>query len=149
MRRIVLSLATLLACAACSKVEESDIPVSPVYFTVDLRFEDKGLVPLYAHKSFTQPRKAGEAVGYSGLLLFHGTDNGVDGAYYAYDLCCPYEVNRSICIEADDAGQAKCPQCGSLFYLDFGAGNPSSGPARYPLRRYQVITRGQELLITN
>lgn len=144
MKRFIFFLLALLS-FSCTKIIESSVPNFPVYFHVDLRFEDKELVGVYNYKTFTKIRQNGEAIGYGGLLLFCG----VDGRYYAFDLSCPHEASKTVRVVPDDNGQAKCPKCGSIFDLSYGVGQPIEGVAETTLRRYNVSQYGQELLVQN
>ncbi|RHJ93395.1 hypothetical protein [Parabacteroides bouchesdurhonensis] len=143
-KRILISFLVFLA-FSCSKIEESNIPYANVYFRLDLRYQDKDLIALLAHKEYTTPRNAGEAMGFSGVVVIHGYDE----AYYAYDLCCPYEAEQSTKIVPTNAGTAKCPKCGTVYDLSYGAGNPMEGPSKFALRRYTVYPNGQELIVRN
>ena len=116
MKRFLFCLLISLVCS-CSKIEESDIPYAPVYLELDLRFGDKDLVGIYNHKSITKARTAGEKTGFSGVLVVCGIDNYGNAAYYAFDLCCPHEAKKNIIIEADNAGKAICPECGTEYVL--------------------------------
>ena len=128
---------------ACDTAEQSDIPYSNVYFKVDLRFEDKVLNAQLASKVFTTPRYAGEAMGYSGILVVHGLND----IFYAYEQSCPYEAKRDIRIEVDSSGlYAICPQYLTKFQIANG-GYPGEGPARHYLRTCNVHPNGSELII--
>lgn len=144
MKRFISCLFVLLA-FSCSKINESSIPYYRVYLTLDLRYQDKELVGLYNYKEYTAARNAGESTGYSGVLVVCG-DNSV---YYAYDLCCPHEAEKAIKVVPDHAGNAKCPKCGTEYQTAYGSGAPTSGPSKFALRRYNVLTRGSELIVTN
>lgn len=152
MKRFLFCLLVLGICS-CSKLEESDIPYALVYINIDLRFQDRDLMGLYNHKSITSPRTVNEWTGYSGVLVVCGIDATTGGTtYYAYDLCCPHECKRNIRIEADNAGKATCPECGTEFDIGYGTGAPTKGISQYPLRRYQVIPTSadrQEWVIRN
>jgi len=142
MKRFFVCFFILLACS-CTKVIESTIPYARVYLTLDLRYEDKDIVGILNHKSITSPRKSGEYVGYSGVLVICGFDNN----YYAYDLCCPNEASKSIRVVANDIGQAVCPKCGTVYDIGYGSGAPVQGVSKYAMRRYNVTASGQQLLI--
>ena len=144
MKRILVCLVVLLA-RSCNKVNVSNVPYARVYLTLDLRYQDKDLVGLLNFKEITQPRNAGEMVGYSGVLVV----NGYDDQYYAFDLCCPNEANKSIKVEADNTGYAQCPKCGAKFEIALGTGRPDNGVTEFALTRYMVTRRGQELIIQN
>lgn len=142
MKRLLFCTFMLIA-LSCSKITESDIPYYRVYLALDLRYEDKDLVGLLNHKEITKPRKAGEATGYSGLLVICGNDN----KYYAFDLCCPHEAEKNIKISATDVGTAECPECGTAYDISYGTGAPIKGPSKFALRRYNVSAKGQELIV--
>lgn len=147
MKRLLFCIVFLLT-LSCSKITESDIPLYRVYLTVDLRYEDKELVGALHYKEFTKPRLPGEAIGYSGILVICGNDN----IYYAFDLCCPHEAKKNIKIAPTDLAvtvTAKCPECGTVYDLSFGNGNPTEGPSKFALRRYTVVPKGQQLIIQN
>lgn len=142
MKRFLTCFLIVLVCS-CTKTIESPIPYARVNLKIDLRYEDKDLVGPYFHKEFTVARNAGESVGYGGILVVCGAEN----TYFAYDLCCPNEAPKKIRIEANDIGQAICPECGTLYDTGFGNGNPLKGVSKYPLRRYNIIPYGDELVI--
>ncbi|RHJ86517.1 hypothetical protein [Parabacteroides sp. AM08-6] len=144
MKRFLTCFLILLACS-CTKTIKTNIPPSRVYLRIDLRYEDKDLVGTLNHKEFTAPRKAGEYVGYSGVLVVCGFDN----VYYAYDLCCPHEASKTNRIVPDNTGKAKCPKCGTVYDIGYGTGAPVEGVSEYALQRYNVTSLGQELLIQN
>ena len=134
MKRFLFCLLILFACS-CSKFEESDIPYAQVYLEIDLRFGDNDLVGMYHHKSITKARTAGERTGFSGVLVVCGIDNYGNATYYAFDLCCPHEAKKNIIIEADNAGKAICPECGTEYDIGYGTGAPTKGVSQYPLRK--------------
>lgn len=151
MKRFFFCLLILLVCS-CSKFEESDIPYAPVYLEIDLRFGDDDLVGMYNHKSITKARTAGEKTGYAGVLVVCGIDSDGNTTYYAFDLCCPHEAKRNITVEADNAGVAVCPECGTKFDIGYGTGAPMEGVSQYPLRRYSVSPKSsakQEWIVVN
>ncbi|WP_293672212.1 hypothetical protein [uncultured Parabacteroides sp.] len=146
MKRFLSCLLVLLA-LSCSKFEESDIPYAYVNIEIDLRFQDKDLVPLLSYKEITQIGTFHKGIGFAGVLLVHGYDD----IFYAYDLCCPHEVSKDIKIVADDTGYAKCPKCGTIYEIGLGTGAPN-GASKYPLRRYTVTPKsasGQEWVVMN
>lgn len=142
MNRIFCILLLLLI-FSCTKINKSDIPYARVYLELDLRYEDKNLIGLYNYKEFTSPRKAGEAVGYSGILVVCGTEN----MYYAFDLCCPNEAERGTKIAPTHAGTAKCPKCETEYDTGFGTGAPTKGPSKYALQKYPLVSTGQKLVV--
>lgn len=151
MKRFLAYIFILLL-SSCTKIEESHIPFAPVYLNIDLRFQDKDLVGLYNYKYITTPRNAGERTGFSGVLVVCGMDGSRNTSYFAFDLCCPHEARKNIIIEADHAGKATCPECGTVFDIGWGTGAPTEGVSKYPLRHYTVIAKsasGLEWIVTN
>lgn len=151
MKRFLFCLLISLVCS-CSKFEESDIPYAPVYLELDLRFGDKDLVGIYNHKSITKARTAGEKTGFSGVLVVCGIDNYGNATYDAFDLCCPHEAKKNIIIEADNAGKAICPECGTEYDIGYGTGAPTKGVSQFPLRKYYmtpVSSDRQEWVVRN
>lgn len=144
MKRVIFCMLALTI-FSCTKQEKSNLPYARVNFTVDLRYEDSDLVGSTKSKVFTEARKAGERVGLSGILVTCGFDN----TYYAYELCCPYEAKTHIRIEPTEDGTAVCPECKTVYDTGFGNGVPLEGPIKHKqvLRKFDVITRGQELFI--
>ena len=142
----------ILIIGSCSKIEESNIPYALVYLNIDLRYQDKDLVGLYNYKYITTARTAGEKTGYAGVLVVCGIDGYGNTTYYAFDRCCPHEANKKITIEANNAGIAICPECGTEFDIGYGTGAPTKGVSKYVLRRYTVTAKsagGQEWIVTN
>lgn len=142
MKKCLFLIVALLV-ISCQKVDKSDLPYARVNFKVDLRNQDRDLVGTLNYKTFTQPRLAAEYVGYSGILVVCGFDN----IYYAYELCCPHEAQKSIKVVADTDGTATCPGCQTVYDTGYGIGNPMSGPSQHRLRRLNIIQTGQDLII--
>lgn len=83
--------------------------------------------------------------GYSGLIIGNSFFNG----YCAYDLCCPYEHDRSIAVDVRFAdGKAICPKCKTEYDLNNG-GIPVKGVSKEGLKRYNTYLNGQNLIIRN
>lgn len=151
MKRLLTCLLIFLICS-CSKIEESNIPYAPVYLEIDLRFQDHDLIGMYNHKAITKARTTIEKTGYAGVLVVCGIDSYGNTTYYAFDLCCPHEAKRNITIEADNAGVAVCPNCGTKFDIGYGTGAPMEGVSQYPLRRYRISPKSssrQEWVVIN
>ena len=107
---------------------------------------------IYNHKSITKARTAGEKTGFSGVLVVCGIDNYGNATYYAFDLCCPHEAKKNIIIEADNAGKAICPECGTEYDIGYGTGAPTKGVSQFPLRKYYmtpVSSDRQEWVVRN
>ena len=100
-----------------------------------------GYVRVYDRKSLS----AGDVVGAGGLLILQS----FDGAFYAYDLACPYCFSkgktggnvRRIDMK-DDGFTAVCHDCASEYNAVFwGAPVPTAGPAneeKLILRQYRA-----------
>lgn len=143
IKKGLLGCLLALTALSCDKVEQSNLPYGHVYFKMDLRFQDKELKSVLAHKIFTTPRHYGEVMGYSGILVIHGLND----TFYAYEQSCPHEAQRNIKVEVDSTGMyAICPQCHSKYEIASG-GYPVEGPSKYYLRTCNIFKNGDELTI--
>ncbi|MDE6283682.1 MAG: hypothetical protein K2L97_06810 [Muribaculaceae bacterium] len=136
--------------SGCDHVDFDRVPPSNVRLSFDTRAEwDRyGTPGALDHKRFILdgnlrvpsdfPWTALTYTGYGGILLV----GDVNGAPYAYDLCCPVELRRDIRIEIDpETNEAYCPSCGSRYSVYTNYGSPISGEARKlkrGLRRFNV-----------
>lgn len=151
----VLSFAFLGICLSCAKTIETRIPYRPVSLELDLRYQDKALNAIQAHKIYTQQNidQANERTGFGGVLVFHGLSGSGTDAFYAFDAACPHEASVSVLVEVDDAAiNAVCPKCGSQFEVLNGLGNPVSGPCaeeKQGLKAYAVNRDGNKIYIHN
>jgi nitrite reductase/ring-hydroxylating ferredoxin subunit len=151
----ILVFLLFLAISSCDKTYVSTIPDYPVYLELDLRFEDRDLIPLQAYKIFTPQtiNQAVERTGYGGVLVYHGLNNVATTSYYAFDISCPHEANKSVVVEVDDDKvYAVCPKCGSKYELLNGIGNPVSGPSQqegHYLKPYRVSINGDRIIVGN
>ena len=121
----------------------SPIPNAPVSYTLNILRDAPQLMTPGNSVVITEPNKYGQYIGYSGLLICCG----VDGQYYAFDLCCPHEHKRDIRVGVDMIF-ATCPECDSQYDIGFGLGNCIKGESQYPLKRYTVTLSGDYLRIT-
>lgn len=142
MKKIACIGLLVCLCFSCDKEEYSNIPYAPVNLT--LYAEDMmQLAGALSHLSFTQPKYAGDQLGYGGILVVHGLDYGATPNYYAYDLACPVEAQRNTRIQPNDSGiTASCSRCGSVFNIADG-GYPESG-TKLKLTRYPVTPIGNK-----
>ena len=131
-----LLLTTILFFVACNDLDKSSIPDTPVYLERNINAEALELRTIGGYKTYTTYEKYGDAIGFGGLVIIYGFNE----EYYAFDLACPNEINREIRVVPNNAGQAICPTCGSVFSIGYGSGNRVSGPAKEGLRKYQVTT---------
>lgn len=70
------------------------------------------------------------------------------GTYHAYERNCSYRPNEACATVDVDVSKLFMldPCCGSSF--DFTTGKPIGGVAWRPLRQYQAVANGSELIIT-
>lgn len=132
----------LLIClfVACEERFTSTIPNASVNLTIDLIDEQLILAPSY--KEYIKPEDtsfplATDRFGFGGILVVHGFGmNSIN--LYVYDLACPNEAQSNVRVKPQDHGlQAKCPECGAVYDIANGWGNPISG-SEYGLRRYNI-----------
>jgi nitrite reductase/ring-hydroxylating ferredoxin subunit len=81
-------------------------------------------------------------LGFGGIIVC----TGFDGEYYAFDMCCPYEVKRTVLVYPNDIGQAVCKTCGSTFDIVNGSGVLLSGPSKEFLKKYRTSLSGDNIL---
>lgn len=144
-RPVVVLLLILLSAVACvDKTEEFTIPFAPVNFEVHLASYDVELRNALAYKVFTEAerRRNTDRFGFAGLLVVSDVTGNL---LFAYDLCCPYEDNKSIKVLPDGNGKAECTSCGSVFVTMYGQGSVVKGPASQSLQRYRIIPLYQDI----
>jgi len=148
-RRFAVLLFAACFLLACDRLPTSPVPSAPVYFEINLNYEDSDLVPALAAKSFTKPRKATDrGLGFGGILVVHGYNSNGVLDYLAYDLACPYEVDRNVIVVPDSEGKARCPKCGSVYITMWGMGTPEGqSVSKYPLRWYRIRTTGDNVFV--
>lgn len=84
-------------------------------------------------------------LGFGGICIFRDFDNRLG----AFDLACPYENLRTVCVEVE-MPYATCPQCKSKYDLSYGLGNPVDGPSKSVLKVYtKIVDRGDYIVVTN
>lgn len=139
---------------SCDDTYISSIPDYPVYLELNL----VTTYPIFRNsinKSmiFLKPVTAIERIGYAGVLVY----SGFDGAYYAFDMSCPYEHLSTVRVYPNELGQAVCEKCGTVFDIGYGVGNPSkrirpnlpdtTALAKEVLKRYRTALSGDVLYI--
>lgn len=149
-KQIFFLLLSNLLISCEENTPRSNIPYAPVSFTLQLNSYDNILNNPLTFKVFTEKnqRLPNDRFGYSGLLV---VTNASGDAIYAYDLCCPYEADKSVKIIPRSDGRSECKNCGSVFITIYGTringqgmmglGSAESGPAataRLSLRSYRV-----------
>ncbi len=133
-KKQLVGLVILLLLFSCSDIDKSSIPDSVVYLERNINSEAIELRTIGGYRAYPSPEIYGDAVGFGGIVVIYGFNE----QFYAFDLACPHEVDREIKVVPNDAGQAVCETCGSVFSLGYGSGNRLSGPAQEGLRRYNV-----------
>ena len=135
----------------CENVNRrSSVPYAPVDYTLNITRE----YPHFVVENYPSPivitkkKLLNEFIGYAGLLIWVGMDN----AYHAADLCCPYCVKRNKPLKVDGIF-AVCELCGEQYDISYGIGNPTTGVTNEPLKRYNTSYRnmatGAQLYIFN
>lgn len=135
----------LLLCVSCNS-EESSVPNRRVYLEIDLRTDIELTIEGNA-KTFTKGTTYDSELGYAGILVVRGlNDYDLYGnafeRFYAYDLCCAYEVDPNVRVgikEGEVNVYAECPSCGTKYNIIYGNGNVEKGPGTRPLRRYETF----------
>ena len=135
--------------ASCEDPYQSSVPNSSVYLELNLTAaypNFKNNVNQYLLFTIENRVNDVDRIGYGGILVYAG----FDGAYYAFDLSCPYEHKRNTRIRPDDTGKATCDSCKTVYNISYGVGNPESGPSKEMLKRYRTNcpSPGDKLYIT-
>ncbi|MDR1653255.1 MAG: hypothetical protein LBS01_06350 [Prevotellaceae bacterium] len=140
---LIITLFAILS-LSCEDNRRSPIPDYPVHLELDLLGEYntfKGSVGECL--TFTTPRLATDRLGFGGILVC----TNLFGEYCAFDLACPYEVEREVRVRPENL-VAVCSKCGSQFDLGNTAmGIPAKGPAKDPLKKYKTQETGGKLVI--
>ncbi len=120
---LTLTLAFLLN--ACEDTYISPIPDYPVNLELNLTTTYPTFTSPNQSLVFETPIKATDRLGYGGILVYID----FEGNYRAFDLSCPNEAEPDIRVFPNDLGQAVCEECGSVYDISYGIGNPIEGPA--------------------
>lgn len=141
----LLVVCCLLVLSACEN-KTNPVPDYPVHLDLDIPAMYPHFVPDNGFQTlvFTQKRYDYELIGYAGVLVWVG----MDGRYYAADLCCSRCIDQKQPV-APDGIFAVCPVCGEHYDLSYGLANPTKGIARQTLRRFSVRLAGNTLRISN
>lgn len=140
MKKICISL-VLFIVAATSCVDETaplTVPYALVSFRIDLNGSEYHLKTPLSFMTFTEEDRnlTSDRFGFAGLLV---VSDATGNAIYAYDLCCPYEDNKTVKVVPGYTGKAVCPNCGSVYITMYGLGSVESGPSMESLQRYSVV----------
>jgi Rieske Fe-S protein len=149
VKQILIVIFMILILSTCTKDQNTFLP----YKKVDL------FIPLANYNHLTVPGNSitFQFYGYAGVIVICVNEN----EYYAFDACCPYEVEKSCTVDTDPIKNlsgsglifssyttGKCKCCGSEYLL-FGRGFVTKGPAARSLQQYQVVNTGGRLWIHN
>lgn len=132
MRQLFLKRVKYFACFifillnfnSCDKEQTTLIPYVPVNFNIDLNILNELTVP--GNSAFFPE------FGFGGVIVYCE----LPGSYYAFDAACTHEIS-STCKLGNEGILGTCECCGSQFIL-LGGGFPSDGPAKSPLKNYNV-----------
>jgi hypothetical protein len=138
--RVSQVFATLLCLAAACSPDLSDDPI-PVTSFPDIVINTT--LPEY-NSLLTHGYQNINGGGVRGIILYRLNS----AVYYAYERNCSFQPNDACAtVDVDVSGlYMKDTCCGSTF--DF-SGNPTSGPAFRPLRRYATSVAGSIVTITD
>jgi len=122
--------------SSCHNDSKSNVPDYPVCLDIQITKEHPGFVPEggFNTLTFTKAEKAGEYVGYAGVVVWVNALN----EYRAADLACPNCVKKDKPVVVDGIF-ATCPLCGEVYELS-QYGFPQKGIANQPLRSYSTRT---------
>jgi len=144
IKHVITILFLLNTLTGCNDNIQSSIPDFPVYLQLNLTTTYPNFRTPNQALTFEKGIFVTDRIGYGGILVYIG----FDGEYYAFDMCCPYEVKQNIRVHPNGYGQAVCDSCKSVFDIGYGIGNPSSGKAKEALKRYTTAVSGDVLYIT-
>lgn len=150
----------MITATSCRHLDDERIPPAPVrltFYTV-AEWNKYGVAGALNHRRYIKeeripsdfPYTAMSHTGFGGLLIV----GDILGAPRAYDLACPVECRADIRIRVDDdAHNAYCPKCGSVYTIYENYGHPVAGPAAeygYGLQQYYVGAgnQGEYMLVT-
>ena len=128
--------------SACGNTSRcSSVPSEPVFIELNLLIEGHRHLNNQAFQNiyFTERNRSigVEHVGYGGVLIT--TFLGSSGVQYAaFDMTCPYEMDRNVRVFPISGFAAECSSCGSRFDLSNGLGMLTQGPAREHLRPLNI-----------
>lgn len=153
---IIVFLCGLLCCSCEDTTIRSSVPTYPVRLSINTNLgEFVHFIPEntydyitidrqgYHYHAYTQALAATDMIGYGGVVVFIGGD----GAYNAFDMCCPHCLNPNAPVEMDGFFGV-CPVCGEHYDLSYGLAVPTKGIGKEALRRYPVINNGGKLTIS-
>ena len=138
----LLAIVVLFASYSCSKKNEHPIPDIAFYIEPIYIYDPEYTELLHDFGAIVIPNE-----GYlnNGILLV----NVGNQEFKAYDATCTYEIEAGCRVSPNEnqINSASCSCCGSNYELSFGT--PNSGPAKYLLKEYNVVSKGDNLTIYN
>jgi len=136
MKKLLGIVILLMGVCGCHNDSQSNVPDYPVCLDLQITAQYSHFIPEngFQTMTFTQAQKAGEYVGYAGVLVWINTLS----EYCAADLACSNCLKRDVPVEIDGL-YAKCPLCGEEYDLSQYA-FPTKGISNQALRRYSTQT---------
>ena len=151
MKKLLLLCIVFFAISCENSLNRSSVPIAPVSIRINLHHFPHLLATPFTNEYFTEvDQSIGVfAVGFGGVLITTFMNPGsINVQYAAFDMACPYELDRNTRVFPDDTGFfAVCETCGSRFDLSSGLGILAEGPAREHLRRLNVHREGNYLRV--
>lgn len=124
----------------CSKDDEQIVPYVKVNISVNLDLPQFTALSS-VNNAVIYPN---EGYNHNGVIIYR---NSLD-EFTAFDATCPKHIETKTAVVLDGgagSGQAKCPNCSTVYYF-FNYAYPSKGN---PLRRYSLTKSGNMLYINN
>ncbi len=133
----ILSVMLMLIPLSCDKENENPVPYVYVNFSVNIgttQIIELNNIGGYAYFSG----------GFRGIIIYRTSDS----EFKAYDRACPFHPHEdNAFVRVDQAWLATCPECGSMFELNFGS--VVDGPSKHPLREYRTFYNPPDLQVTS
>jgi Rieske Fe-S protein len=144
-----ITLFSILLFSYCNKNKDGYYGIPDIYVNKIVNLE----LPSYQNLNNIGSYVIFTTEGFKGIMLYHNIDN----EFIAMDLACTYQPADSCAkVTVDNSaiymrcghykGSTWMACCNSKFQMD---GMVLEGPAKYPLKRYQVVRDGNILTITN
>ena len=145
LKESLLFLLMLLAFPACDD-DESRFPDYDVYVkTTYSEYQTLMVANRCVCYAYDDVYTTNERIGLGGICILRDIEKNL----HAFDLACPFECLREATLTVE-MPYATCSQCGSVFDLTYGLGNPISGPAEQRMKEYtKVIDRYDYIVVTN
>ncbi len=146
---------------ACDK-EKDYVPYVPIYYSIDiinqLNLGENESATITYFDDFTSiiqypgnPSRPEHIIPYAtkgnGVLIYKSFET-----YLVYDLTCTYKPQENYCATEYDPETSihyVCPCCGSKFNLLLDAFPEGESPASRPLKSYNTLVDGMQLIISN